>query len=78
MKITVLYFAHVRDITGTMVETIEIGSGGMDELRENVFTRYPSLRNIANMLISVNDEYYSGMPLKDGDKVAFFPPVSGG
>ncbi|WMT50964.1 MAG: MoaD/ThiS family protein [Ferroplasma sp.] len=78
MRITVLYFAHVRDITGKTQESVEIGSGGMDELRETLFSMYPGLRNLSNLLISVNNEYYSGLPLKNGDRVAFFPPVSGG
>jgi molybdopterin synthase sulfur carrier subunit len=78
MRITVLYFAHVRDITGKNQESLEIGSGGMDELRETLFSIYPELGNMSNLLISVNNEYYSGLPLKDGDRVAFFPPVSGG
>ncbi len=78
MRIIVLYFARVRDIAGKSEESMEISSGSMEELMENIFSMYPGLGNISNLLISVNNEYYSGIPLKDGDKVAFFPPVSGG
>lgn len=78
MRVTVLYFARVRDITGKGEESLEIDRGSMDELMETIFSMYPELRNISNLLISVNNEYYSGLPLKNGDKVAFFPPVSGG
>ncbi len=78
MKIIVLYFAHVRDITGVSQEIFEIMAGSMDELREKIFSRYPQLRTISNLLISVNNEYYSGTPLNENDVVAFFPPVSGG
>ena len=78
MRVTVLYFARVRDITGKSEESLTINRGSMDELMETIFSVYPDLRNINNLLISVNNEYYSGLPLKDGDKVAFFPPVSGG
>jgi MoaD family protein len=78
MRVTVLYFARVRDITGKMEESLKTNSGSMDEVLETIFSMYPQLRNINNLLISVNNEYYSGLPLKDGDKVAFFPPVSGG
>jgi hypothetical protein len=34
MRITVLYFARVRDITGTAQETFDISWGSMDELME--------------------------------------------
>ncbi len=78
MRVTVLYFARVRDITGKSEESLTINRGSMDELMETIFSVYPDLRNINNLLISVNNEYYSGLPLRDGDKVAFFPPVSGG
>lgn len=78
MRITVLYFARVRDITGKSQESLEIGSGNMNELREILFSMYPELSNINGLLISVNNEYYQGLSLKEGDRVAFFPPVSGG
>ena len=78
MRVTVLYFARVRDITGKSEESLTINRGSMDELMETIFSVYPDLRNINNLLISVNNEYYSGLPLRDGDKVSFFPPVSGG
>jgi len=78
MKITVLYFAHVRDITGLSREVFDVEAGNMDFLREKIFSKYPGLRAINNLLISVNNEYYSGLPLNENDTVAFFPPVSGG
>ena len=78
MRITVLYFARVRDITGKSQESLEIDSGRMNELRVILFSMYPELSNINGLLISVNNEYYQGLPLKEGDRVAFFPPVSGG
>ena len=49
----------------------------MDELMEKVFSKYPELRNISNLLISVNNEYYSGIPLRENDRVAFFPQQTG-
>jgi molybdopterin converting factor subunit 1 len=78
MIVHVLYFAHVRDITGIGEESIEIPNGNMEALKEKIYNKYPEIRNLNNLLISVNNEYYSGMPLKENDIVAFFPPVSGG
>ena len=74
MKIVVLYFAHVRDITGLPQEVFDLETGNMDLLREKIFSKYPQLRAINNLLISVNNEYYSGLPLNENDRVAFFPP----
>ncbi|WP_337860041.1 MoaD/ThiS family protein [Ferroplasma sp.] len=78
MKINVLYFAHVRDITGIPEESMYLETGSIDLLKTKIFRKYPELKKITNLLISVNNEYYSGMPLSENDTVAFFPPVSGG
>ncbi len=77
MSIKVKFFARMRDEAG-------INSAELD-FRENLSPReiwdeltqnkgYPD-----SVMLAVNMEYVSGEPeLKDGDEIAFFPPVTGG
>jgi molybdopterin synthase sulfur carrier subunit len=78
MKIKILYFAHVRDITKKEYEIIDINSGNMDEIKKIIFNKYPEIKYENNLLIAVNDEYYNNQKIKENDAIAFFPPVSGG
>lgn len=76
MKVKVLYFAHIRDITKKDSEIIECNN--MENLKEIIFNKYPEIKNENDLLISVNDEYYSNQKINENDVIAFFPPVSGG
>ncbi len=77
MSIKVKFFAGMRDdagISGGEVEFVEgISSNDIwSQLAKDV--EFPE-----SVMIAVNMEYVSGEPaLKDGDEVAFFPPVTGG
>ncbi len=76
MKVKVLYFAHIRDITKKDSEIIDCNN--MDDLKEIIFNKYPEIKNENDLLISINDEYYSNQKINENDVIAFFPPVSGG
>jgi molybdopterin converting factor subunit 1 len=81
MQIRILFFASYRDLLGKgeMVLSLPEGtdvSGLIMELRGRgaPFNRLPSFPAVA-----VNEEYASeDRLLKDGDVVAFIPPVAGG
>ena len=76
-----LFFASLSDITG-MRETSVDPAGFTDIL--SVFNKFakdfPSLEKYrSSILFALNSEFASpDSPLKDGDEIAFFPPVSGG
>jgi molybdopterin synthase catalytic subunit len=82
MRITVLLFATLKDIVGESKMSLAISSDTttVDSIRETLYTRYPELEaTIKAAIASVNREYaFAGDVVKDGDEVAFFPPVSGG
>lgn len=81
MKVRLLHFASFRDAAGREEELRELPEGvRLEELwaalsREiPLFARYPSMPPAA-----VNREYVpAGTVLRDGDEVAFLPPVAGG
>jgi len=82
MKVRVLFFGVSHGITGFEEEQVECtnGEASAGELRRRYEARFPRLREMgASLLMAVNQEFRpASWPLKDGDEVAFLPPVSGG
>jgi len=78
MDITVRYFANMRDQMGRAEETVSL-EGDVVTV-EDLWGKVSANRAIpGNVLIAVNMEYTdSSRVLKNGDEVAFFPPVTGG
>src|ERR1700691_331447 len=81
MRVRVLFFGQLKDITGGAQEEAELSEGARVE---DLFARYgsgfPRLAEFrASIAASVNQEYATWRaPLASGDEVAFLPPVSGG
>lgn len=81
MKIQVLFFGLTHDLTGFQREQVEVAEGeSLDDLWRRYEARFPRLREMAgSLLAAVNEEIVDrSRPLRDGDEVAFMPPVSGG
>ena len=81
MRVTVRYFAAIREVTGTRSETREVPEGtSAGRLVDLVVADHPgidALRRSAALM--VNHAYADpSRPLVDGDEVALIPPVSGG
>ena len=77
MSVTVKYFASLREELGAPGAEIE-AEQGLDVCL--VWRRATGREALpANLLAAVNHEYADGdHPVRDGDEVAFFPPVTGG
>ena len=81
MKIKVLFFGLTRDLTGFNQEQVYLpDDGNLDSLWRQYENRFPRLRELRSSLLAVvNEEVVErSCPLRDGDEVAFMPPVSGG
>ena len=81
MVVRVLFFASAREITGTASIEIDLHEGAtVNELREELLKRFPSLEGIEKKFaIALNEEYVvDDSTLGNGDEVALIPPVSGG
>ncbi|MBD3609255.1 MAG: MoaD/ThiS family protein [Gammaproteobacteria bacterium] len=77
MTIAIKFFASLRETVGQAENSLNSSSIMTvdDAWREAT----NSMDMPANMLIAVNMEYVErGARVKDGDEVAFFPPVTGG
>lgn len=81
MRVRVLFFGQLKDITGVTSEDAELSDGAkVEDLFERYGRKFPKLAEFrGSIAASVNQEYSEWRaPLASGDEVAFLPPVSGG
>lgn len=83
MNITVRYFASIREAMGTGSETLDTSATTVGALREALMMRSEAaaaaLAHGKAVRMALNQDMCQGdAPLKPGDEVAFFPPVTGG
>ena len=81
MKITVRFFATLRDRAGRDSASVELeGEATIAALLKRLAEEYPPLKPaLGTALVARNHEYaFPDDPLDDGDEIALFPPVSGG
>ena len=85
MKVTVRFFAGVKEQLGKDVEEIEVPAviGTVAALRAHLMKRGGDWQTVfaEKKLVraAVNQEMAQpGAAIKSGDEVAFFPPVTGG
>jgi molybdopterin synthase sulfur carrier subunit len=83
--VTILYFARLREALGKASEQLSLpqGVGNVASLRQVLASRGGSwaleLAQSKNVRMAVNQDMAdSETPIRDGDEVAFFPPVTGG
>lgn len=81
MKVKVLFFGMLHDLTGYDQQEVDAPNGStLGDLWREYEKRFPRLKEIAGSLFAaVNQEVADlSQPLREGDEVAFLPPVSGG
>jgi molybdopterin synthase catalytic subunit len=81
MNINVLFFGLARDVTGFATEQLDLPGGTrLGDLRRRYDKRFPRLAEMKQTLLAaVNQDLAEpSRILRDGDEVAFLPPVSGG
>jgi sulfur-carrier protein len=83
--IKLVYFARLREDLGTAGESLDLPSGvsTVDALRAHLIARggawATALARGRAVRVAVNhDMADAATPVKTGDEVAFFPPVTGG
>jgi molybdopterin synthase catalytic subunit len=81
VRIRVLFFGVLRDVTGLREDSIEIADGGVAaSVFEHYSSRFPRLGAMSqSIVLAVNQKFCApSEALADGDELAFLPPVSGG
>jgi len=84
MMVKVLFFAGLREALGVGSESLALpaGVGTVGALRDSLAVRgepWSALATTKNLRAAVNQQMVGpDAPVKAGDEVAFFPPVTGG
>ena len=81
MSIRILFFASLADIAGMREARVDaVGFTDVVSIFDKFAKDFPRLETYrASALFALNSEFARpDSPVRDGDEVAFFPPVSGG
>nr|WP_315185962.1 molybdopterin converting factor subunit 1 [uncultured Albidiferax sp.] len=83
MKLTVKYFASIREALGTGQELVDTSAASVQALRDELVARggayASSLAPGRSVRVALNQVMVDAQAaLVDGAEVAFFPPVTGG
>ncbi|MEO8096673.1 MAG: molybdopterin converting factor subunit 1 [Acidobacteriota bacterium] len=81
VRIRVLFFGVLRDITGLREDQVDLPDGGrVENVFEYYASRFPRLRETSSSIVLALNQQFSkpSEPLSENDEVAFLPPVSGG
>lgn len=82
MKLSVLLFATLKDVAGQgkLSLTLPGDAATVADVRRALSEQIPGIaKHLDSAIAAVNEEYaFPPDPVRDGDKIAFFPPVSGG
>ncbi len=81
MRVTMLCFARLRDLAGLREWTCELPADATVRSAWNALAAHAPAVDVMRTTIScaVNAEFATmDTPIREGDEVAFLPPVSGG
>jgi molybdopterin converting factor subunit 1 len=81
VRVQVLFFGQVRELTAIAVETIEIPDGtSLADLFDRYAARFPKLTAFRSSLVASRNQEFTNWDtrLAEDDTIAFLPPVSGG
>jgi molybdopterin synthase sulfur carrier subunit len=79
MQIKILYFAQLADLAGKTEETRELSNSSPAALYYEVKAAYHFPHEFTQLQVAINHELSAHQTeLKDGDSIAFLPPMTGG
>lgn len=80
MKIQILLFAHLREAAGFETKTLEVTEGStVGDVARNVFSTILRKFSCLPVRFAVNEDFApEEVLLREGDRLAFIPPVAGG
>ena len=82
MKVDILLFATLKELAGKNRLTIELPGpiASVQDVKDQLSKDFPLMgKNLSVAIAALNEEYaFEEDEVRDGDSLAFFPPVSGG
>ncbi|MFE1244765.1 MULTISPECIES: molybdopterin converting factor subunit 1 [Fictibacillus] len=78
--VQILLFASLAQQAGTQKVSLDLETPvTVEKVRDHLQNQLGELNGIENALVAVNEEYVDlTVEIKNGDTIAFIPPVSGG
>jgi len=78
-KVTILYFAALRDATGRASEVVETTASDLRALYDELQARHQLPFPARQLRVAVDGDFarWEDVP-REGAEIAFIPPVSGG
>lgn len=81
--INILFFARLREVVGRGSIQYQPSLDKLPTVKtvfEEIKIQFKQLNDEKNISAALNQELLSdwNMPVKDGDEIAFFPPITGG
>ena len=80
MRVTVRFFARLRELAGTAESTCDVAAGAtIGDVWTTLVGRHPALEPYGRSISCAQNAEFARMTtiVRDGDDVAFLPPVSG-
>ncbi|HZT31690.1 MAG TPA: molybdenum cofactor biosynthesis protein MoaE [Bryobacteraceae bacterium] len=81
MRIRVLFFGMLKDVTGMSEDQVEAADGAtLAAIFEHYAGRFPRVREMAGSIVLARNQEFAdpATAVREGDEIAFLPPVSGG
>jgi molybdopterin synthase catalytic subunit len=81
VRVKVLFFGQLKDIVGRSEDAIELEEGTrLSSIFKHYAGRFPRMHDLEHSIVmACNRQFADGSAeVRDGDEVAFLPPVSGG
>lgn len=76
--INILLFAHLQEIIGESKLCVDLSDRTIGQMKEWMEMQYPQV-NLQHVMTAVNEEFATDTTVvKNGDTIAFIPPISGG
>lgn len=81
MRVKVLFFGQLKDITGLSEDSAELAAGtSLEAIFDHYAAQYPRMRDLRPSIVIARNHQFAeaSTPVAEGDEIAFLPPVSGG
>src|SRR5689334_4106164 len=81
MRARVLFFGLLKDVVGRSAEERDFADGAdLRAVFDTYAADYPRIREMASSIVMARNQEFAPLDtvLRDGDEIAFLPPVSGG
>lgn len=76
--INILLFAHLQEAIGESKLRVELSNHTVEQIKQWMEKQYPQL-DLKHVMAAVNEEFATDTTVvKEGDTIAFIPPISGG